>query len=59
MRWLQESMGTAIRRIDWTAARNDVQRFLPLSDQAGLRIWSADFFRHHLDRMNDQTMGLS
>jgi predicted nucleotidyltransferase component of viral defense system len=56
MHWLQESMETAIRRIDWTAARNDVQRFLPLRDQEGLRTWSADFFRHHIARMNDQAM---
>ena len=46
-------METAIRRIDWTVARADVQRFLPLREQEGLRAWSADFFLHHLVRMND------
>jgi predicted nucleotidyltransferase component of viral defense system len=53
MRWVQENMETAIRRIGWTAARDDVQRFLPLREQEGLRAWSADFFFHHLARMND------
>ena len=53
MRWVQESVEGAIRRIDWTAARADVQRFLPLREQEGLRAWSADFFLHHLARMNE------
>ena len=53
MRWVQENMEAAIRRIDWTAARDDVQRFLPLREQEGLRAWSADFFFYHLARMKD------
>lgn len=53
MRWLQESMEAAIRRIDWTAVRADVQRFLPLREQEGLRAWSVEFFLHHLARMNE------
>jgi len=52
-RWVQECMAAAIRRIDWTAARNDVQRFLPLREQEGIRAWSADFFLHQLTRMID------
>jgi hypothetical protein len=39
---------------DWTAVRADVQRFLPLREQEGLRTWSADFFLHFLARMNDR-----
>lgn len=54
MPWVQENMEAAIRRIDWTAARTDVQRFLPLREQEGLRAWSADFFLHHLARMHDR-----
>lgn len=50
-RWVQDTMGAVIRRIDWNAARDDVQRFLPLREQEGLRAWSADFFGHHLARM--------
>ena len=37
--WVQKNMEAAIRRIDWDVARNDVQRFLPLREQDGLRLW--------------------
>lgn len=57
MRWVQESLTAAIRRIDWTAARNDVQRFLPLREQEGIRAWSADFFLHQLARMIEDAGG--
>ncbi len=53
MRWVRENMEAAIRRIDWTAARASVQRFLPLREQEGLQAWSADFFYHHLARLNE------
>jgi predicted nucleotidyltransferase component of viral defense system len=53
MRWIQKNMKAAIRRIDWAAARADVQRFLPLREQEGLRTWSADFFLHQLARMDE------
>ena len=51
-RWVRENLEAAIRRIDWAAARNDVQRFLPLAEQDGLRVWEADFFLHQLARLN-------
>ncbi len=50
--WVREKMEAAIRRIDWNAARADVQRFLPLREQEGLLAWSADFFLHYLARMS-------
>jgi len=53
MRWVRENMEAVIRRIDWTVARADVQRFLPLREQEGLRAWSADFFCDQLRRLND------
>jgi len=53
MRWVQECMSAAIGRIDWAAARNDVQRFLPLREQEGLRAWGAEFFLYQLARMMD------
>ena len=52
MSWVQENMDAAIRRIRWTAARDDVQRFLPLREQEGLRAWGADFFLQQLARMS-------
>jgi predicted nucleotidyltransferase component of viral defense system len=53
MGWVRENMEAAIRRIDWTAARDDVQRFVPLREQEGLRAWSAEFFLFYLARMNE------
>ena len=52
-RWVLENMEAAIRRIKWTVARDDVQRFLPLRDQEGLRAWGLDFFLQQLARMNE------
>lgn len=49
--WVREEMETVIRRIDWAAARSDVQRFLPFREQEGLRAWSTDFFLHYLARL--------
>jgi predicted nucleotidyltransferase component of viral defense system len=49
--WLREQMELAIRRIDWAAAADDVQRFLPLGEQPGLQSWSTDFFLYQLARM--------
>ena len=53
MDWVLANMDIAIRRIDWDTARNDVQRFLPLREQDGLRLWGAEFFLHHLARMSE------
>lgn len=50
--WVQENMAATIRRIDWAAARNDVQRFLPLRDQEGLRVWGADFFLNQISDLD-------
>lgn len=49
--WLAEQMEHKIRDIDWRIARDDVQRFLPLSEQDGLAQWGADLFLYHLRRM--------
>ncbi len=51
--WVAQNIGATIRRIDWNAARGDVQRFLPLREQDGLRAWSAEFFLHHLARLDE------
>jgi len=53
MSWVQENMEAAILRIDWAAARANVQRFLPLREQEGIRAWSEDFFLHHLARIKE------
>ncbi len=45
--WLYKSVTSRIKQIDWAKARDDVQRFLPLSQQAALRHWEKDLFLYH------------
>lgn len=49
--WVHDQIMAKILSIDWDAARQDVQRFLPLGEQKGLRFWDKDFFLHQLERM--------
>ena len=49
--WLLRVMRRKIESIDWKLARDDVRRFLPLSEQRGLDSWSADLFLHQVERM--------
>ncbi|MBM4164532.1 MAG: nucleotidyl transferase AbiEii/AbiGii toxin family protein [Lentisphaerae bacterium] len=49
--WLIANLRTAIERIDWAVARQDVQRFLPLREQESLSFWDAAFFLHHVSKM--------
>lgn len=49
--WLIENLRTVIERIDWAVARQDVQRFLPLREQEGLKLWNVSFFLHHLSKL--------
>jgi len=49
--WFLEHLAAVIDRIDWKEARADVQRFLPMTEQAGLRAWSRDFFAYQLEQL--------
>jgi hypothetical protein len=49
--WLRDQMSQVIAGIDWIAARNDVQRFLPTSEQEGLFAWGTDLFKQQLERV--------
>ena len=49
--WLLRAMREKIESIDWKLARDDVRRFLPLSEQRGLDSWSAGLFLHQVERM--------
>jgi len=53
LRWLHTQLETTIRGLDWPAVRADIQRFLPLREQNGLRLWGADFFLQYLSRLRD------
>lgn len=47
--WLAESLASRIKQIDWTLARDDVQRFLPLAEQPSLRNWEQEMFLYHVE----------
>jgi len=49
--WFLEHLAAVIDRIDWTEARADVQRFLPMTEQAGLDAWGRDFFAYQLEQL--------
>ncbi|MDR1817779.1 MAG: nucleotidyl transferase AbiEii/AbiGii toxin family protein [Puniceicoccales bacterium] len=42
--WVRAALDAKIREIDWEVARQDVQRFLPHSEQENLRFWSPELF---------------
>ena len=49
--WLLHALRGKIESVDWKLARDDVRRFLPLSEQRGLDSWTADLFLHQVERM--------
>ena len=49
--WLLGTLRDKICTIDWRVARSDVQRFLPVREQEGLKVWNEDFFLYQVDRM--------
>ena len=51
--WFVSAMTERIQAVNWATAQSDVQRFLPLSEQAGLRHWNMDFFLYQVERMAD------
>jgi hypothetical protein len=50
-KWFIEQLRETIRSIDWTTAKNDVQRFLPAREQDSLKLWDSDFFLYHADKL--------
>ena len=46
-----ETLRVVIGQIDWSAARQDVQRFLPLREQESLSLWGSEFFLYYADMM--------
>jgi hypothetical protein len=51
--WLIHALESAISAIDWAQAVSDVQRFLPVGEQIGLRQWNEDFFLYHARRLGE------
>ena len=49
--WMIETLRVVIGQIDWSTARQDVQRFLPLREQESLSLWGSEFFLYYADMM--------
>ncbi|MBU3915547.1 nucleotidyl transferase AbiEii/AbiGii toxin family protein [bacterium] len=50
--WLKENLGNVIRKLDWSATKEDVKRFIPTKEQESLNLWNVDFFLYHLEKLN-------
>jgi predicted nucleotidyltransferase component of viral defense system len=51
--WLMARLEEKIHSIDWSTAREDVRRFIPLRGQAALDLWNGDFFIYQTGRMRE------
>jgi len=51
--WLFEQLSQKIDSIDWTVARDDVQRFLPHTEQDALRNWGRPMFQYHATQLKE------
>ena len=51
LKWCLEHLEKKIRSIDWAAARQDVRRFVKLTEQASLELWSKDLFLSQLKKI--------
>ena len=51
MPWLKDALTTAIAKIDWKAAAEDVRRFLRPAELKSLDLWSERFFMTKLHRL--------
>jgi len=51
--WLVDALRTRIGEIDWSAARDDVSRFVPAREQEGIGLWAPDLFLSRLDLLAD------
>ena len=51
MHWFIHALKERIREIDWGAAKQDVQRFLPSGEQKSIQEWNSDFFLYLTERL--------
>jgi hypothetical protein len=52
MPWLKDALATAIAKIDWKAAAEDVRRFLRSTEAKSLELWRERFFMAKLDKLS-------
>jgi hypothetical protein len=49
--WLRDALSQKINQIDWQEATNDVRRFIPVSEQPSLDLWSKKVFLQQLNTL--------
>jgi predicted nucleotidyltransferase component of viral defense system len=49
--WIQTQLENIISSIDWNATKEDVRRFVKVSDQPSLELWSKDLFLNQLKKI--------
>lgn len=49
--WVLTALKSRIDEIDWNQARDDVARFLPMSEVMALELWSREYFLDQVDRL--------
>ena len=52
-KWYVSKMSEKMHLIKWEDAKQDVSRFLKVSDQEGLKVWSQDFFLELLEAISE------
>jgi hypothetical protein len=52
-KWICRQLREKINEIDWNQARTDVERFLPISEQADLEQWNQGLFNYHLNQLEE------
>ncbi len=51
LEWLQGALNVEIERINWEEAAADVERFLSVSEQKSLSLWSERFFKKRVSEL--------
>jgi predicted nucleotidyltransferase component of viral defense system len=49
--WILDKLKTRINKIDWEPVQEEIQRFVPLSEQEALTLWGQKYFLFHLDAL--------
>jgi predicted nucleotidyltransferase component of viral defense system len=51
LEWLQDVLNAKVEGIDWEDAKDDVERFLNVSEQKSLSLWSERFFKKRVSEL--------
>lgn len=55
LQWICENLKTMVNQMNWNAAIQDLQRFLPLREQSALKMWNVEFFLYYVNLFEENT----